>query len=130
MIKDKITMQDHLAEYWASVGGESGNISPAICGRAAVNGAFYAGAAAMASQFATNGILYIPNQSGSPDLDTGQSQGWVKHDDYQKLESALCSIRDFEPVTNGEYAVMEALPAMRKIAITALAPQANPEAKS
>ena len=69
MIKDKITMQDHLAEYWASIGGESGNISPAV------NGAFYAGAAAMASQFATNGILYIPNQSGSPDLDTGQSQG-------------------------------------------------------
>lgn len=54
---------------------------------------------------------------------------WVKHEDYQKLESALLSIRDFEPVTNGEYAVMEAIPAMRKIAITALASQADTEVK-
>lgn len=36
------------------------------------------------------------------------------------LEAALRAVRDFEPVTNGNYAVMEAIPAMRKIAITAL----------
>jgi hypothetical protein len=67
MIKDKITMQDHLAEYWASIGGEAGQISPAV------NGAFYAGAAAMAQQFATNGILYLP---GAGNVQAPQDTPW------------------------------------------------------
>jgi len=38
----------------------------------------------------------------------------------QKLETALIAIRDFEPVTNGNYAVDTAIPEMRRIAIAAL----------
>jgi hypothetical protein len=60
---------------------------------------------------------------------------WLSNKDYVKSESgqiagelqaarrALRRIRDFEPVTNGEYAVMEAIPTLRKIAIAALAPE-------
>lgn len=36
------------------------------------------------------------------------------------LEAALVAIRDFEPVTNGEYAVQTAIPKMREIAMRAL----------
>lgn len=39
----------------------------------------------------------------------------------EKLEAALIAIRDFEPVTNGNYAVDTAIPEMRRIAIAALA---------
>jgi hypothetical protein len=71
MIKNKVTMHDLLVEHLNAVGAEGFSHIATI----RVTRDFYAGAAAMASQFATNGILYIPNQSGSPDLDTGQSQG-------------------------------------------------------
>jgi hypothetical protein len=65
-----MTIQDLLREHLKEVGAYEFAATAAIVSRD-----FYAGAAAMAQQFATNGILYIPNQSGSPDLDTGQSQG-------------------------------------------------------
>jgi hypothetical protein len=41
------------------------------------------------------------------------------------LEDALRSIRDYEPITNGSYAVDTAIPALRGIAITALASQSD-----
>lgn len=41
------------------------------------------------------------------------------------LEDALRSIRDYESVTNGGYAVDTSIPAIRRIAITALASQAD-----
>lgn len=41
-------------------------------------------------------------------------------DRVRKLESALREVLNFEPVTNGNYAVMEAIPALRKIAALAL----------
>ena len=50
---------------------------------------------------------------------------WVRYEDFVKLEQALRNIRDFEPVVNGDYAVLEAIPAMRKIAISALTTQAS-----
>jgi hypothetical protein len=73
MIKDKVTMQDLFSEFLLNSPGTGESLS-------LVTAAFYAGAAAMALQFATNGILYLPNQSGSPDLTidtpaTGESQG-------------------------------------------------------
>jgi hypothetical protein len=46
-----------------------------------------------------------------------------------ELEDALRAVRDFAPVTNGNYAVMEAIPSLRKIAVTALASQAADEGK-
>lgn len=45
----------------------------------------------------------------------------VALDRIAQLEAALRQIRDFEPVTNGDYAVMHAMPEMRRIAIAALA---------
>jgi hypothetical protein len=79
MIKDKITMPDHLADYWASIGGDPapGQVSPAVIG------AFYAGAAAMAQQFASNGILYLPGAGdshavGGPARDTPWSDEALK----------------------------------------------------
>jgi hypothetical protein len=62
MIKNKVTMHDLLVEHLNAVGAE-GFSTTTIC----VTRDFYAGAAAMASQFATNGILYIP-PTGAPDL--------------------------------------------------------------
>jgi hypothetical protein len=47
----------------------------------------------------------------------------------ERLEAALRAVRDFEPVTNGDYAVMDAIPALRKIAITALGSSAETEPK-
>lgn len=59
----------------------------------------------------------------------------VPHSDYecrdallarvQELEAALRNVRDFEPVTNGDYAVMDAIPAMRRIAIVTLSASAE-----
>lgn len=38
----------------------------------------------------------------------------------EALEAALITIRDFEPVTNGDYAIEVAMPKMREIAMRAL----------
>lgn len=45
----------------------------------------------------------------------GESHGRIAH-----FKVALRQVRDFEPVTNGDYAVMYAIPALRKIAIIGL----------
>jgi hypothetical protein len=44
----------------------------------------------------------------------------------REIEAALVAIRDFEPVTNGEYAVQTAIPKMREIAMRALVEMTAP----
>jgi hypothetical protein len=57
------------------------------------------------------------------------SRQFVSLGEYRKLEDALRLVRDFQPVVNGDYAVMEAIPALRKIAIGALGSPASGEFK-
>jgi hypothetical protein len=58
MIERKITMSDLLADHLASIG-----IDAAMYPGTALTASrdFYAGAAAMAQQFAANGVLTLPN---------------------------------------------------------------------
>lgn len=49
-----------------------------------------------------------------------QSERDTLVDRVQRLEAALKEVLYFEPVINGDYAVMEAIPALRKIAVVAL----------
>jgi hypothetical protein len=65
MIKNKVTMHDLLVEHLHAVGAEGFSTTTTLVTRD-----FYAGAAAMAQQFATNDILYLPNTPA-----TGESQG-------------------------------------------------------
>lgn len=67
MIKNKVTMHDLLIDHCNGIGVDPER-SPGTF--AVTSRDFYAGAAAMASQFATNGILYLPgagNVQAPPD---------------------------------------------------------------
>lgn len=58
MIKDKVTMQDLLGEHLATLNLQfNDDLSPDLV--IATSRDFYAGAAAMAQQFAANGVLTL-----------------------------------------------------------------------